>query len=187
MMNNKVIIGIDIGMKGGISIMSAKDCSIIELIEMPIVKDDKKHKQRFSKFIDVSKLYEIISNYHSIYGVEALVIEDIGNIFGIDKFSMYSLGRQRGLIEGLCNCIGVKVVDYKPKVWQGYMFAKVDKVIDVNATIKKTKVYALEVFKKLYPHLVTKVMKKKNPKDGLVDATLIGRFYWEMNYDELKI
>jgi hypothetical protein len=187
MENSKVIIGIDIGMKGGISLLSTKDCSIIELIEMPVIKNDKKYKQRFNKFVDVNKLYGIISTYHSTHGVEAVVIEDIGNIYGIDKFSMYSLGRQRGLIEGLCNCIGVKVVDYKPKVWQGYMFAKIDKVVDVNATIKKTKIYALEVFKKLYPHLVTKVMKRKNPKDGLIDATLIGRFYWEMNNDKLKV
>jgi hypothetical protein len=154
---------------------------------MPIVKNDEKHKKRFNKFIDVNKLYKTISTYHSTHGVEAVVIEDIGNIYGIDKFSMYSLGRQRGLIEGLCNCIGVKVIDYKPKVWQGYMFAKIDKVIDVNATIKKTKIYALEAFKKLYPHWVSKVMKRKNPKDGLIDAALIGRFHWEMNNDKLKV
>jgi len=178
-----MVIGIDLGIKGGIAVLD-DDGNILDLREMPLIKDDKKWKKRFYKFVDTNEIYNIINNYkfkaNKLGHKLTVVIEDIGNIYGIDKFSMYSLGRQRGIVEGICYSMGVEIVAYPPKVWQGYMFSKINKVVGVNSSMKKTKQYAFEVYKMLYSHMVKDVMKRKNPKDGIVDAVLIGRFHIEM-------
>lgn len=191
------IMAIDIGMKGGYCIYGNdkdKKASIIEIGKMPTIVNEKRHKRRFNKFIDKEKLYNTISNAIVSYNVDTIVMEDIQNIYGVSKHTMFSLGRQVGLIEGIVehftdidtrnNVLTLELVTIRPKEWQRYMFSKIDKSnVSISSKIKSTKQYALEVFKQLYPEWLNKVKARKVYHDGIIDAVLLAAYYWEIYKD----
>lgn len=188
------IVGIDIGMKGGIAVFAREnkneEFKLVDLIHMPIVKGVRTSR-RFSNFINPGMLVIILKNQQQKFGKVTVVFEDIGNIFKIHKHTMYSLGRQRGVIEGICNALYIKMYSVNPKTWQKVYISYTSDFEQQNEnedlkSKKKTKYLSYNTFIKLFPEYKEKVTGKSGFKDGLTDAALIAYYYINEVYGREK-
>jgi len=187
------VIGIDIGMKGGISVFARENKSqefkLVDLIHMPVVKGVRTSR-RFSNFINPGMLVIILKNQQQKFGKVTVVFEDIGSIFKIHKHTMYSLGRQRGVIEGICNALHIKMYSINPRIWQKYISSLPESQQQENTeqskSKKKTKYLSYNTFIKLFPEYKEKVIGKRGFKDGLTDSALIAYYYINEVYGKEK-
>lgn len=158
------IIAIDPGFTGGICLISKSN--EIHTIKTPLKNDD----------IDVEAIVNFIKGFKIINAV----IEDIHSVFSASAKSNFQFGRSLGIIEGIIKSMLIPVEYVQPKIWQKEMFKDepVLKHIKNGKEKTDTKAMALNVVKKLYPHVnLLPTKRSKKPSDGIVDAILIAEYY----------
>lgn len=165
----RYILGIDIGKKGAIAIIDDMSSAIIT-VPMPMIKTE----------LDYSGLYRVLKDYVE-YGIDHIVFEKLGVIFGTSKATAFSMGHQAGAIEMACISMGIPFTKVPPKVWQKEMFTGVTDITRPSASGKTvqrdTKAMALVAVKQLFPKLkLTFGDKAEKPHDGLIDAVLMAEY-----------
>lgn len=155
-----IIVGIDVGMKGGIGIINNDN---IDVIDMPI-KD---------QFIDIIKLKSLLTNFN-----------DTDRYFGVEKqiamprqncISTFKLGEQVGILKSIL-CFD-KVFWIPPREWQGYF--------NIYGKGDNTKKESILLAKKMYPNLVFETARGRI-LDGRSDAVLLTT-YIKDKLDILKL
>jgi len=160
-MNNKVYIGIDIGLKGAICIRHNEE---IITYAMPTNK----------KVIDIQAIKKILNSYNENMHV---VFEKLGVIYGSSKTTAFSMGYQSGLIEGLCSALNIPYTMVRAVDWQKDMFTGVTVVNKPGKSTKDTKAMALTAIKRLHPDLKLTFGKiATKPHDGLIDSVLMTEY-----------
>lgn len=155
---NKIYIGVDIGLKGGIAIMYPD--GLIEKAKMPVI----------GKIIDVPSLFNILNKPNA-----TIVFEDLGVIFGSSKATAFSMGYQIGVVEALSVAIQTPYHKIKARVWQKEMFQGVPEL--KKSGKRDTKGMALVACQRIYPGMDLRLTARSiNPHDGLVDAVLIAEY-----------
>ena len=93
-----IIIGIDPGVSGGISILENK--KVIEVFDMPTMIDGKKNKRQ----VNGSQVTNIIKeNVHTNKETSCVVVEHVNAMPGQGVTSMFNFGQSFGVIKGsLC-------------------------------------------------------------------------------------
>ena len=93
-----MIIGIDPGVSGGISILENK--KVIEVFDMPTMIDGKKNKRQ----VNGSQVTNIIKENEYTNGKETIVVvEHVNAMPGQGVTSMFNFGQSFGVIKGdLC-------------------------------------------------------------------------------------
>lgn len=177
-MNEKITvsIGIDVGKKGAITLIS-KDKSFRKYYKIPLIKETE---------IDISKLTEIFSHIKLNYNIGVVGVEDVHSIFGASSKANFQFGRCLGLLEGMTIASGSSFVKVKPKDWQKEMWEGVS-IIKINTGKKTkdgnikyktdTKATSLIAAQRLFPgdkFLGTE--RSKKPHDGIVDGLLISEY-----------
>lgn len=168
-MKKKVIISIDLGINGGISVIDMKG-EIISFRVMPTMKEivNKKEKEMLDK-IAISILFSALFNDFS---VKAIVMEKMVAMPNQFPQTAMSLGFASGFFHAIAALNYIACIEYRPAEWQKEMFK------GINYTKDQTKQASIQVATKLYPGLNFKKSDRcKNYHDGITDSILIGLYH----------
>ena len=151
------IIAIDPGLSGAICVLDENN---INVYDMPVrkIKKGKKEKNNF----DIPKIVEIIKNNLSSDDENICVIEDVHCSVGNGSVSMFNFGRGKGILEGVSNALGMKVVLVSPQSWKkAYICLETEEIVKLREKQKIKKV-DLKVIKIENKSIKDKGLKKSN-------------------------
>ncbi len=104
------ILGIDIGSCGAIALLDAETGALIEVADMPILRDGPKNRP----CVNAPLLAEVIYRFHA----GAAIIEYVGARPGEGPTGAFAFGRSRGVVEGVLGACGVPCSFITPPVWK---------------------------------------------------------------------
>lgn len=165
----KYYIGIDIGEKGAISVLTENSKEVYESHAMPSI----------GGVIDIHKFVELLKFYR---GQDChVVFEDLHAIFGSSAKSNHSFGRNDGIVRGVVAGLGLPFTPVDAKVWQKEMFVGVKKLQRKSSSgktmVNDTKKMALIACKQLFPTADLLATKRSTvPHDGIVDSILMAEY-----------
>ncbi len=96
-----IIIGIDPGVSGAISIMENK--KVIEIHDMPTMIDGKKNKKQ----VNGSQVTNIIKEKLNQNKEIIVVVEHVNAMPGQGVTSMFNFGQSFGVIKGICSALSI--------------------------------------------------------------------------------
>lgn len=171
----KAYIGIDIGKKGAIAVISSTG---IMTYQMPMIKEEVSYSDLFD-LIQHIQMNEIAATGEAPH----IIFEKLGVIFGSSKVTAFSMGYQMGSIEMMSISLGIPYTKVHAKQWQKEMFQGVETIKKPNTFTNDTKAMALIAANRLFPgHKFTFGTRATKPHDGMVDALLIAQYGKRKNY-----
>ena len=153
-----IIIGIDPGVSGAISILENK--KIIEVFDMPTMIDGKKNKRQ----VNGSQATNIIKEQLTNNKETVVVVEHVNAMPGQGVTSMFNFGQSFGVIKGICAALSLPIYFVRPTKWKKHF-----NLIKTHKDASRTKV--IEV----YPEISSKLSRKKDSNKA--DAILIARYF----------
>lgn len=174
----KVVVGIDIGLDGGLSVLDLESGKLLEVQAMPsktiqVVARRKSRKlSGKQKVLDLEKLEEYLTKLNKKYQVVHVAIEE--PIKRTSSFlSMRSLAMGYGQLTSMMFMLRVPHSPVWPKVWQDEILGKFPR--------GQSKVWAERKARQLEPEFQWEIQKTPRSKlsvhDGVIDAYLIARWY----------
>ena len=157
-----IIIGIDPGVSGGISILENK--KVIEVFDMPTMIDGKKNKRQVNGSQIYNEIFQRIQNI-SKQNIR-VIIEQVSAMPGQGVTSMFNFGQSFGILKGICSAMQLPMYFVRPAKWKKY-FGLIKSEKDASRT------KAIEMF----PYFSSQLSKKKDSNKA--DAILIASFYYE--------
>ena len=153
-----IIIGIDPGISGAISIVENK--KILEVYDTPTMIDGKKNKKQ----INSAQVCHIIKERLNLGKEVVVVVEQVNAMPGQGVTSMFNFGQSFGVIKGICAALSLPIYFVRPTKWK-----KDFNLIKTNKDASRTKV--IEV----YPEITDKLQRKKD--SNRADAILIALYF----------
>ena len=153
-----IIIGIDPGVSGGISILVNK--KVIEVYDMPTMIDGKKNKRQ----VNGAQVANIIKEKLGDNKETVVVVEHVNAMPGQGVTSMFNFGQSFGVIKGICSALSLPIYFVRPTKWKRHF-----NLIKTNKDASRTK--AIEI----YPGISHKISRKKDSNKA--DAILIARYF----------
>ena len=153
-----LIIGIDPGITGGISILKNK--KVLEVYDTPTMIDGKKNKRQ----VNGSQITNIIKEQLKNDNEVMVVVEHVNAMPGQGVTSMFNFGQSFGVIKGICSALSIPIYFVRPAKWKKYF-----NLIKTNKEASRTKVI------EIYPEISNKLSRKKDSNKA--DAILIARYF----------
>jgi len=153
-----IIIGIDPGISGAISIIENK--KILDVHDTPTMIDGKKNKKQ----INSAQVTNIIKETLTIGKKVVVVVEQVNAMPGQGVTSMFNFGQSFGVIKGICAALSLPIYFVRPTKWKKHF-----NLIKTNKDASRTKV--IEV----YPEISSKLHRKKD--SNRADAILIALYF----------
>ena len=153
-----IIIGIDPGITGAISVLENK--KVIEVYDTPTMIDGKKNKRQ----INSAQVSNIIKERLNREKEVVVVVEQVNAMPGQGVTSMFNFGQSFGVIKGICAALGLPIYFVRPTKWKKHF-----NLIKTNKDASRTKV--IEV----YPEISEKLHRKKD--SNRADAILIALYF----------
>ena len=160
-----LVIGIDPGLSGAISILENK--KVLNIFDMPVMAEGKKNKRQLNS----AQLVNIIKKNTNKNDEIAVVVEQVNAMPGQGVTSMFNFGQTFGAIKGVCAALELPIFFVRPSKWKKYF-----ELINSSKDASRTK--AIE----MYPSLSAQLSKKKDVNKS--DAILIARYYIETRLKE---
>ena len=107
----KIIIGIDPGLTGGIAVLDSKSKELIRLWDMPVIPEGGRKK------VSGRGLAKIIGGY-SRQQVAMVYLEKVGARPGQGVVSMFNFGRSYGAVEAAIAVLGLPLTYVAPQSWK---------------------------------------------------------------------
>jgi len=153
-----IIIGIDPGVSGAISIMENK--KVVEIFDMPTMIDGKKNKKQ----VNGSQVTNIFKGKLNDKKEIVVVVEHVNAMPGQGVTSMFNFGQSVGVIKGVCSALSLPIYFVRPTKWKKYF-----NLIKTNKDASRTKVI------QIYPEISSQLSRKKDSNKA--DAILIARYF----------
>ena len=153
-----IIIGIDPGISGAISVVENK--KILEVYDTPTMIDGKKNKRQ----INSAQVSSIIKERLNTGKEVVVVVEHVNAMPGQGVTSMFNFGQSFGVIKGICAALNLPIYFIRPTKWKKHF-----NLIKTNKDASRTKV--IEV----YPEIASKLQRKKD--SNRADAILIALYF----------
>ena len=153
-----IIIGIDPGVSGAISVLENK--KVVEIFDMPTMIDGKKNKKQ----VNGAQVTNIIKNTLNLYKEIVVVVEHVNAMPGQGVTSMFNFGQSFGVIKGVCSALNVPIYFVRPTKRKKYI-----NLIKTNKDASRTKVI------QIYPEISSQISRKKDSNKA--DAILIARYF----------
>ena len=153
-----IIIGIDPGINGAISIIENK--KIIEVYDTPTMIDGKKNKRQINGAQVTNIFKERLNGGKEV----VVVVEHVNAMPGQGVTSMFNFGQSFGVIKGICAALNLPIYFVRPAKWKKHF-----NLIKTNKDASRTKV--IEV----YPEISSKLHRKKD--SNRTDAILIALYF----------
>ena len=153
-----IIIGIDPGISGAISIVENK--KIIEVYDTPTMIDGKKNKKQ----VNGAQVSNIIKERLNSEKEVVVVVEHVNAMPGQGVTSMFNFGQSFGVIKGICAALSIPIHFVRPTKWKKHF-----NLIKTNKDASRTKVI------EAYPEISSKLHRKKD--SNRADAILISLYF----------
>ena len=153
-----IIIGIDPGISGAISILENK--KILEVYDTPTMIDGKKNKRQINSAQVTNIIKERLKDDKEVI----VVVEHVNAMPGQGVTSMFNFGQSFGVIKGICAALSLPIYFVRPTKWKKHF-----NLIKTNKDASRTKV--IEV----YPEISDKLHRKKD--SNRADAILIALYF----------
>ena len=153
-----IIIGIDPGVSGAISVLENK--KVLEVYDMPTMIDGKKNKKQ----VNGSQVTNIIKERLLEAKEMIVVVEHVNAMPGQGVTSMFNFGQSFGVLKGICSAMQLSLHFVRPAKWKKYFG-----LIKTEKDASRTKV--IEIF----PYISSQLSRKKDSNKA--DAILIASFY----------
>jgi crossover junction endodeoxyribonuclease RuvC len=153
-----IIIGIDPGINGAISVIENK--KILEVYDTPTMIDGKKNKRQINSAQVTNIIKERLNNDKKV----VVVVEHVNAMPGQGVTSMFNFGQSFGVIKGICAALSLPIYFVRPSKWKKHF-----NLIKTNKDASRTKV--IEV----YPEISSKLHRKKD--SNRADAILIALYF----------
>ena len=157
-----IIIGIDPGINGAISIVENK--KIIEVYDTPTMIDGKKNKRQINGAQVTNIIKEVLNGNEEV----VVVVEHVNAMPGQGVTSMFNFGQSFGVIKGICAALSVPIYFVRPSKWKKHF-----NLIKTNKDASRTKVI------EAYPDIASKLHRKKD--SNRADAILIALYFGDTN------
>ena len=108
-----VIIGIDPGITGAFAVLEAETLNLLDVQDLPTLTKNK--KQKFNGVGLTNPLLQWKSGKHS---VQMCYLENVHAMPKQGVSSMFSMGRNPGIIEGVITALVLPVTYVSPVVWK---------------------------------------------------------------------
>ena len=155
-----IIIGIDPGINGAISIIENK--KIIEVYDTPTMIDGKKNKRQINGAQVTNIFKERLNGEKEV----VVVVEHVNAMPGQGVTGMFSFGQSFGVIKGVCAALKLPVILVRPVKWKKHF-----NLLNSEKDASRTKVI------ETYPYISSELSKKKDANKA--DAILIAKYYFE--------
>ena len=155
-----IIIGIDPGISGAISVIENK--KILEVYDTPTMIDGKKNKKQINSAQVVNIIKERINLNRDKEVI--VVVEQVNAMPGQGVTSMFNFGKSFGVIKGICAALGLPIHFVRPTKWKKHF-----NLIKTNKDASRTKVI------ETYPEISSKLHRKKD--SNRADAILIALYF----------
>jgi len=153
-----IIIGIDPGINGAISIIENK--KIIEVYDTPTMIDGKKNKRQINGAQVTNIFKERLNGEKEV----VVVAEHVNAMPGQGVTSMFNFGQSFGVIKGICAALNLPIYFVRPAKWKKHF-----NLIKTNKDASRTKVI------EAYPEISSKLHRKKD--SNRADAILIALYF----------
>ena len=153
-----IIIGIDPGISGAISVVENK--KVLEVYDTPTMIDGKKNKRQINSAQVTNIIKERLNSDKDVI----VVVEHVNAMPGQGVTSMFNFGQSFGVIKGICAALSLPIYFVRPVKWKKHF-----NLIKTNKDASRTKV--IEV----YPELSNKLHRKKD--SNRADAILIALYF----------
>ena len=153
-----IIIGVDPGINGAISIIENK--KILEVYDTPTMIDGKKNKRQINS-AQVSNIFKERLNLNKDVIV---IVEQVNAMPGQGVTSMFNFGQSFGVIKGICAALSLPIYFVRPTKWKKHF-----NLIKTNKDASRTKVI------ESYPEISSKLHRKKD--SNRADAILIALYF----------
>jgi len=153
-----IIIGIDPGISGAISILENK--KILEVYDTPTMIDGKKNKKQINSAQVTNIIKERLKDGKEVI----VVVEHVNAMPGQGVTSMFNFGQSFGVIKGICAALGLPIYFVRPTKWKKHF-----NLIKTNKDASRTKVI------EAYPEISSKLHRKKD--SNRADAILIALYF----------
>jgi len=153
-----IIIGVDPGINGAISIIENK--KILEVYDTPTMIDGKKNKRQ----INSAQVTNIFKERLNINKEVVVVVEQVNAMPGQGVTSMFNFGQSFGVIKGICAALSLPIHFVRPAKWKKHF-----NLIKTNKDASRTKVI------ESYPKISNKLHRKKDINRA--DAILIALYF----------
>tara|TARA_B100001123_G_scaffold90945_1_gene104633 strand:- start:2466 stop:2945 length:480 start_codon:yes stop_codon:yes gene_type:complete len=157
-----IIIGIDPGINGAISIVENK--KILEVHDTPTMIDGKKNKRQINGAQVTNIIKEVLNGNEEV----VVVVEHVNAMPGQGVTSMFNFGQSFGVIKGICAALSVPIYFVRPSKWKKHF-----NLIKTNKDASRTKVI------EAYPDIASKLHRKKD--SNRADAILIALYFGDTN------
>jgi len=154
-----IIVGIDPGVSGAISII--RDGKISMIYDMPIMLDGTKSKRQ----INAAELANIFFQ-EKIGEDDKIILESVSAMPGQGVTGMFSFGQSFGVIKGVCAALKLPLHLVRPVKWKKHY-----NLLSSEKDASRTKVI------EMYPYIAPMVSRKKDSNKA--DAILIGMYFYE--------
>jgi len=154
-----IIVGIDPGVSGAISII--RDGKISMICDMPIMLDGTKSKRQ----INAAELANIFFQ-EKIGEDDKIILESVSAMPGQGVTGMFSFGQSFGVIKGVCAALKLPLHLVRPVKWKKHY-----NLLSSEKDASRTKVI------EMYPYIAPMVSRKKDSNKA--DAILIGMYFYE--------
>ena len=155
-----IIIGIDPGITGAISVLENKQ--VIEVYDTPTMIDGKKNKRQVNGAQVTNIIKESLNKDKDKEVV--VVVEHVNAMPGQGVTSMFNFGQSFGVIKGICSALSLPIYFVRPAKWKKHF-----NLIKTNKDASRTKVI------QAYPEISSKLSRKKDSNKA--DAILIARYF----------
>ena len=153
-----IIIGVDPGISGAISIIENK--KILEVYDTPTMIEGKKNKRQ----INSAQVTNIIKERLNKEKKVVVVVEQVNAMPGQGVTSMFNFGQSFGVIKGICAALSLPIYFVRPTKWKKHF-----NLIKTNKDASRTKVI------EAYPEISNKLHRKKD--SNRADAILIALYF----------
>ena len=153
-----IIIGIDPGISGAISILENK--KILEVYDTPTMIDGKKNKKQINSAQVTNIIKERLKDGKEVI----VVVEHVNAMPGQGVTSMFNFGQSFGIIKGICSALSLPIYFVRPTKWKKHF-----NLIKTNKDASRTKVI------EAYPEISSKLHRKKD--SNRADAILIALYF----------
>jgi len=164
-----IIIGIDPGISGAISITENK--KILEIYDTPTMIDGKKNKKQINS-AQVTNIIKERLNKDKDKDV-VVVVEQVNAMPGQGVTSMFNFGQSFGVIKGICAALSLPIYFVRPTKWKKHF-----NLIKTNKDASRTKVI------EAYPEISSKLHRKKD--SNRADAILIALYFSDTQLQFVK-
>lgn len=150
------IVGVDNGLDGGITII--KNGTLLSSLPMPTINTVKSKRE-----YDLTKIKNFLA------GADHVFVEQAQAMPGQGVSSMFTIGKNYGLMLGILSGMGYPVTVVAPQTWQKQLFSGFPKA--------NTKSVSVMVCQRLWPNADWRASERcKVAHDGMTDSACIAEY-----------